>query len=69
MQLRSHPDLLEVEPMRAVDCPCGEHFEGTTDTQLMEQMKQHADEDHGDEYTEADLRLIVNRAAYDAVPA
>ena len=56
--------------MRAVDCPCGEHFEGTNDTQLMDQMKQHATDDHAEgEYSEADLRLIVNRDAYDAVPA
>jgi len=56
--------------MRAVDCPCGEHFEGTNDTQLMEQMTQHASDDHDEgEYSESDVRLLVNRSAYDVVPA
>ena len=54
--------------MRAVDCPCGEHFEATNDSQLIDQMKQHASEDHEEgEYSEADLKLLVNRSAYDAV--
>lgn len=57
--------------MRAVDCPCGEHFEGTNDTQLVEELKKHSSEDHESEegYAEADIRLLVNRSAYDAVPA
>jgi hypothetical protein len=55
--------------MRAVDCPCGEHFEGTNDTQLVAELKRHSSDDHDDEYSEADLRLMVNTSAYDAVPA
>jgi hypothetical protein len=56
----------EVNAMRAVDCPCGEHFEGQTDAAMLEELKKHADEDHPGEYAETDLRLLVNRSAYDA---
>jgi hypothetical protein len=52
--------------MRAVDCPCGEHFEAHNDTSMLEELKKHADEDHSGEYSEADLRLMVNTTAYDA---
>jgi hypothetical protein len=52
--------------MRAVECPCGEHFEGQTDASMLEELKKHADEDHPGEYAETDLRLLVNRSAYDA---
>jgi hypothetical protein len=52
--------------MRAVDCPCGEHFEAQTDAQLLELLKQHADTEHPGEYSETDLRLLVNTSAYDA---
>jgi hypothetical protein len=53
--------------MRAVECPCGEHIEASTDSQLLETMKQHATDEHeGD--SDADLRLLVNTAAYDAAP-
>ena len=55
--------------MRAVDCPCGEHFEAQNDTAMLDQLKEHADEDHAGEYSEADLRLIVNTSAYDASAA
>ena len=52
--------------MRAVDCPCGEHFEAQNDTLVLEQLKQHADEDHPNEYADTDLRLMVNTSGYDA---
>jgi hypothetical protein len=52
--------------MRAVECPCGEHIEGSNDGQILEAMKQHATDEHEGEYSEADLRLLVNTAAYDA---
>ena len=51
--------------MRAVECPCGEHFEAQTDEKILESVKRHADEDHAGEYSEADLRLLVNTSAYD----
>jgi len=52
--------------MRAVECPCGEHFEAETDAGILESVKRHADEEHAGEYSETDLRLLVNTSAYDA---
>jgi hypothetical protein len=52
--------------MRAVECPCGEHLEARNDTDLMQATKQHADEVHQGEYSDADLRILVDTAAYDA---
>jgi hypothetical protein len=53
--------------MRAVDCPKdGEYLEGSNDTELLEAAKRHNQEEHPDEYSEADLRILVNTAAYDA---
>ena len=52
--------------MRAVECPCGEHFEAQTDEKVFESVKHHADDEHPSEYSETDLRLLVNTSAYDA---
>ena len=51
--------------MRAVDCPCGEHIEAQTDAKVLEELKQHSEEDHADRYQESELRLLVNTSAYD----
>lgn len=51
--------------MRAVDCPCGEYLEARNDGELLEEAKRHASAEHGDTYSEADLRVLVNTAAYD----
>jgi hypothetical protein len=56
----------EVRIMRAVDCPCGEHFEEDTDAKVLDAIKEHADEDHPGRYEDAELRLLVNTTAYDA---
>lgn len=52
--------------MRAVDCPCGEHFEAATDAKVLEAIKDHAADDHPGRYEDAELRLLVNTTAYDA---
>jgi predicted small metal-binding protein len=52
--------------MRAVDCPCGEHFEGSNDEDLLKQTRDHADQEHPGKYEDADLRLLINTSAYDA---
>jgi hypothetical protein len=52
--------------MRAVDCPCGEYLEASNDTELLEAAKRHTSEEHEGQYTDADLRILVNTAAYDA---
>ena len=51
--------------MRAVDCPCGEHLEARNDSELVQAATSHASDAHGDEYSEADIRLLVNTTAYD----
>lgn len=52
--------------MRALECPCGEHLEARNDTDLLEAAKRHADEEHPGQYAEADLKVLVDTAAYDA---
>jgi len=51
--------------MRAVECPCGEHLQARTDSDLVQAARQHADEDHRDQYSDADLRILVGTGAYD----
>ena len=51
--------------MRAVDCPCGEHIEGTNDSQVLDAFKEHANEEHEGEYSDVDLKLMVDTSAYD----
>ena len=51
--------------MRAVECPCGEYLEGRNDTELLDSAKRHASDEHGDQYSETDLKLLIDRAAYD----
>lgn len=53
--------------MRAVECPCGEHLEARNDHNLLEAAKAHASEAHEgeDQYSETDLRILVDTKAYD----
>ena len=51
--------------MRAVDCPCGEHLEAATDAKVLEELKEHSRNEHGDRYQETELSLLVNTSAYD----
>lgn len=51
--------------MRAVDCPCGEYLEGRNETDLFDKAKQHANEEHEGEYSDADLRILIDTSAYD----
>jgi hypothetical protein len=51
--------------MRAVDCPCGEYLEGRNDSQLFDKAKQHATSEHEGEYSDADLRILIDTSAYD----
>jgi hypothetical protein len=52
--------------MRAVECPCGEYLEASNDAKLLEAAKSHTTEEHEGQYTDADLRILINTAAYDA---
>ncbi|HEX2221835.1 MAG TPA: hypothetical protein VHK06_04865 [Candidatus Limnocylindria bacterium] len=51
--------------MRAVDCPCGEHLTARNDGQLLEAAKAHNSSDHDNQYSETELRVLVDTAAYD----
>lgn len=55
--------------MRAVDCPCGEYLEARGDGELLERMKRHASEEHEGQYSDAELKILVDTAAYDAAGA
>jgi predicted small metal-binding protein len=53
--------------MRAIDCPCGHHFEGANDDELFRLARQHVDQDHPEmERTDEQLRQRVANDAYDA---
>ena len=52
--------------MRAVDCPCGEHLEARSDSALTEAVKEHAAREHEGQYSDAELRVLVDTTAYDA---
>lgn len=52
--------------MRAVDCPCGEHLESRNDSQLMEAVKRHAHAEHEGQYSDGELRVLVDTTAYDS---
>jgi hypothetical protein len=52
--------------MRAVDCPCGEHLESRNDSDLMEAVKRHANDEHKGQYSDGDLRILVDTTAYDS---
>jgi len=64
---------LPVEPhrpkgslMRAIECPCGHHFEAADDEELFRLCREHVDDDHP-EMTRSDeqLRARVAADAYD----
>lgn len=52
--------------MRAVDCPCGESLQARNDSELFESAKRHATSEHEGQYSDTDLRMLVDTAAYDA---
>ena len=49
---------------RAIDCVCGEHFEGRTDMALLEAFHAHCQAEHPD-WSEADIKAHFARNAYD----
>lgn len=51
--------------MRAVECPCGEYLEARNDTELLSHAKTHANQEHGEQYSESDLRRLIDTSAYD----
>jgi predicted small metal-binding protein len=56
--------------MRAIDCPCGHHFQADTDQELLRVCREHVDRDHPQmERTGAQIRDRVAADAYDVVLA
>jgi len=52
--------------MRAIDCPCGHHLEGTDDEELLRLAREHVDRDHPEmQRTDDDLRQRIAADAYD----
>jgi hypothetical protein len=52
--------------MRAIDCPCGHHFEAATDDELFGICRVHVDRDHPEmQRTDEQLRERIAADAYD----
>ena len=56
--------------MRAVECPCGHHLEGTDDEELYRLAREHIERDHPEmDRTDEQLRERVAADAYDLATA
>ncbi len=51
--------------MRGFDCACGEYIQAENDEKLLQQMRSHADQDHKDQFSDAQLQSMRNQSAYD----
>jgi hypothetical protein len=51
------------EAMRAIECPCGHHFEAADDEELFRLCREHVDLDHP-EMTRSDVQIRARVAAY-----
>jgi len=52
--------------MRAIDCPCGHHFEAADDDELFGLCREHLDRDHCEmQRTDEQLRARIVADAYD----
>jgi predicted small metal-binding protein len=56
--------------MRAIDCPCGHHFEADSDEALFRLCREHVHSDHPEmQRTDEQLRERIAADAYEAEPA
>jgi predicted small metal-binding protein len=56
--------------MRAIDCPCGHHFEAADDEELFGLCREHVDSDHPEmQRTDEQLRERIAAGAHDAAAA
>jgi rhodanese-related sulfurtransferase/predicted small metal-binding protein len=61
--------LSEGGAMRAIDCPCGHHFEAGDDEELFRVCREHVDREHPEmRRTDEQLRERVAADAYDPQP-
>jgi predicted small metal-binding protein len=52
--------------MRAIECPCGHHLQGTDDEELLRLAREHVDRDHPEmERTDEQLRERIEADAYE----
>ena len=52
--------------MRAIDCPCGHHFEADDDEELFRLCREHVDRDHPEmERTDDQIRERIAADAHD----
>lgn len=55
--------------MRAIDCPCGHHFEAADDEELFRLCRQHVDSGHPEmQRSDAQLRERISADAHDVQP-
>jgi hypothetical protein len=56
--------------MRAIDCPCGHHFEGADDVELFRLCREHVDRQHPEmQRSDEQIRERVTTDAYEAAIA
>jgi predicted small metal-binding protein len=52
--------------MRAIECPCGHHFEAENDEELFRVCREHVDRDHPEmERTDDQIRERIAADAYE----
>ena len=57
------------DQMRAIDCPCGHHFEAADDEELFRLCREHVDADHPEmQRSDAQIRERVAADAYTVEP-
>jgi predicted small metal-binding protein len=55
--------------VRAIDCPCGHHFEAANDEELFRLCREHVDREHpAMRRTDAQIGERIAADAYDAQP-
>ena len=64
------PSRMSVEgDMRAIDCPCGHHFEAIDDDELFRLCREHVDAEHPEmQRSDEQIRARVATDAYDVAP-
>jgi predicted small metal-binding protein len=54
------------DEMRAIDCPCGHHFEGADDEELFRLCREHVDTDHPEmQRSDEQIRERIAADAYE----
>ena len=52
--------------MRVIDCDCGETLSAANDDDLVNCVRKHVEQDHGNPIPEDEARQLVQSRAYDA---